>query len=44
MSDVLTFDFFVVPLSQVKLIKDDFGYDDAFNYKKETDLDAALSK
>ncbi|KAG6657790.1 2-alkenal reductase (NADP(+)-dependent)-like [Carya illinoinensis] len=29
---------------KVKLIKDDFGYDDAFNYKKETDLDAALSK
>ncbi|GLT73357.1 hypothetical protein SLA2020_452230 [Shorea laevis] len=29
---------------KVKLIKEEFGYDDAFNYKKETDLDAALSK
>ncbi|XP_018848449.1 2-alkenal reductase (NADP(+)-dependent)-like [Juglans regia] len=29
---------------KVKLVKDHFGYDDAFNYKKETDLDAALRK
>ncbi|WCJ37565.1 Zinc-binding dehydrogenase family protein [Euphorbia peplus] len=29
---------------KVKLLKDEFGYDDAFNYKKETDYDAALSK
>ncbi|XP_059450073.1 2-alkenal reductase (NADP(+)-dependent)-like [Corylus avellana] len=29
---------------KVKLIKEEFGYDDAFNYNKETDLDAALSK
>ncbi|XP_050248009.1 2-alkenal reductase (NADP(+)-dependent)-like [Quercus robur] len=29
---------------KVKLIKEEFGYDDAFNYKTETDLDAALSK
>ncbi|XP_031378612.1 (+)-pulegone reductase-like [Punica granatum] len=29
---------------KVKLVKDEFGYDDAFNYKVETDLDAALSR
>ncbi|KAI4353206.1 hypothetical protein L6164_002171 [Bauhinia variegata] len=29
---------------KVKLIKEKFGYDDGFNYDKETDLDAALSK
>ncbi|KAI4353209.1 hypothetical protein L6164_002174 [Bauhinia variegata] len=29
---------------KVKLIKEKFGYDDGFNYNKETDLDAALSK
>ncbi|KAK7272287.1 hypothetical protein RJT34_28787 [Clitoria ternatea] len=29
---------------KVKLIKEEFGYDDGFNYKKETDFDAALSK
>ncbi|KAI4334118.1 hypothetical protein L6164_018849 [Bauhinia variegata] len=29
---------------KVKLIKEEFGYDDAFNYKKQTDFDAALSK
>ncbi|KAL7218944.1 hypothetical protein ACSBR2_012083 [Camellia fascicularis] len=28
----------------VKLLKEEFGYDDAFNYNKETDFDAALSK
>lgn len=29
---------------QVKLIKEEFGYDDGFNYHEETDYDAALSK
>lgn len=29
---------------QVRLVKEEFGYDDAFNYHKETDFDAALSK
>ncbi|KAL3714750.1 hypothetical protein ACJRO7_006624 [Eucalyptus globulus] len=29
---------------KVILVKEEFGYDEAFNYKKETDLDAALSK
>ncbi|XP_021765580.1 2-alkenal reductase (NADP(+)-dependent)-like [Chenopodium quinoa] len=29
---------------KVRLLKEEFGFDDAFNYKKETDLDAALSK
>ncbi|RXH89979.1 hypothetical protein DVH24_032336 [Malus domestica] len=28
----------------VRLIKEEFGYDDAFNYHTETDFDAALSK
>ena len=31
-------------ISQVRLIKEEFGYDDGFNYKKEEDLDAVLSK
>ncbi|KAF2284943.1 hypothetical protein GH714_032819 [Hevea brasiliensis] len=29
---------------KIKLLKEEFGYDDAFNYNKETDFDAALSK
>ncbi|KAK6251674.1 hypothetical protein QUC31_013394 [Theobroma cacao] len=29
---------------KVRLLMEEFGYDDAFNYNKETDLDAALSK
>nr|DAD23380.1 TPA_asm: hypothetical protein HUJ06_024843 [Nelumbo nucifera] len=29
---------------KVKLLKEEFGYDDAFNYKKEKDFDDALSK
>ncbi|OVA07821.1 Alcohol dehydrogenase superfamily [Macleaya cordata] len=29
---------------KVKLLKEEFGYDDAFNYNKEIDLDAALTK
>ncbi|XP_027343347.1 2-alkenal reductase (NADP(+)-dependent)-like [Abrus precatorius] len=29
---------------KVKLIKEEFGYDDGFNYNKEEDLDAVLSK
>ncbi|KAJ7948147.1 2-alkenal reductase (NADP(+)-dependent) [Quillaja saponaria] len=29
---------------KVKLIKEEFGYDDGFNYNKETDFEAALSK
>ncbi|RVW38882.1 2-alkenal reductase (NADP(+)-dependent) [Vitis vinifera] len=29
---------------KVKLLKEEFGYDEAFNYNKETDFDAALSK
>ncbi|XP_028796882.1 2-alkenal reductase (NADP(+)-dependent)-like [Neltuma alba] len=29
---------------KVKLIKEEFGYDDGFNYRKESDFDAALSK
>ncbi|GLJ22396.1 hypothetical protein SUGI_0421560 [Cryptomeria japonica] len=28
----------------VKILKEEFGFDDAFNYKYETDWDAALSK
>ncbi|KAH9318786.1 hypothetical protein KI387_020555, partial [Taxus chinensis] len=28
----------------VKMLKEEFGFDDAFNYKSETDWDAALSK
>ncbi|KAK9285891.1 hypothetical protein L1049_025092 [Liquidambar formosana] len=28
----------------VKLLKEEFGYDDAFNYNTETDFDAALKK
>ncbi|XP_021822911.1 NADPH-dependent oxidoreductase 2-alkenal reductase-like [Prunus avium] len=37
----------VTPLAEycvVRLIKEEFGYDDAFNYHKEIDFDAALSK
>ncbi|RDX68484.1 2-alkenal reductase (NADP(+)-dependent) [Mucuna pruriens] len=29
---------------KVKLIKEEFGYDDGFNYNKESDFDAALTK
>ncbi|KAL6143891.1 PREDICTED: 2-alkenal reductase (NADP(+)-dependent)-like [Fragaria vesca subsp. vesca] len=29
---------------KVKLLKEEFGYDDAFNYHTESDFDAALSK
>ncbi|RDX83623.1 2-alkenal reductase (NADP(+)-dependent), partial [Mucuna pruriens] len=29
---------------KVRLIKEEFGYDDGFNYNKEEDLDAVLSK
>ncbi|OVA11496.1 Alcohol dehydrogenase superfamily [Macleaya cordata] len=29
---------------KVKILKEEFGYDDAFNYNKETDFDAALTK
>ncbi|XXG69120.1 hypothetical protein AAC387_Pa06g2062 [Persea americana] len=29
---------------KLNLLKEEFGYDDAFNYKRETDFDAALSK
>ncbi|KAL6287356.1 hypothetical protein ACE6H2_011746 [Prunus campanulata] len=29
---------------KVRLMKEEFGYDDAFNYHKEIDFDAALSK
>ncbi|XP_061336632.1 2-alkenal reductase (NADP(+)-dependent)-like [Gastrolobium bilobum] len=29
---------------KVKLIKEEFGYDDGFNYNKESDFNAALSK
>ncbi|OIW15712.1 hypothetical protein TanjilG_04247 [Lupinus angustifolius] len=29
---------------KVRVIKEEFGYDDGFNYNKETDFDAALSK
>lgn len=29
---------------KVRLVKEEFGYDDAFNYHKERDFDAALSK
>ncbi|GLJ21108.1 hypothetical protein SUGI_0385840 [Cryptomeria japonica] len=29
---------------KVKVLKEEFGFDDAFNYKSETDWDAALSK
>lgn len=30
--------------AQVELLKTELGYDDGFNYKKEKDLDAALTK
>ncbi|GMJ05727.1 alkenal reductase, 2-alkenal reductase [Hibiscus trionum] len=30
--------------AKVQLLKEEFGYDDAFNYNKEADFDAALSK
>ncbi|KAE8736257.1 zinc metalloprotease [Hibiscus syriacus] len=30
--------------AKVRLLKEEFGYDDAFNYNKETNFDAALSK
>lgn len=29
---------------QVDLLKNKFGYDEAFNYKEEPDLDAALKR
>ena len=29
---------------KLKLMKEEFGYDDGFNYHKETDYDAALSR
>ncbi|XP_028785706.1 2-alkenal reductase (NADP(+)-dependent)-like [Neltuma alba] len=29
---------------KIKLMKEEFGYDDGFNYHKETDYDAALSR
>ena len=29
---------------QVDLLKNKFGFDDAFNYKEESDLDAALTR
>lgn len=29
---------------KVRLVKEEFGYDEAFNYNKDTDWDAALSK
>lgn len=29
---------------QVNLLKTKFGFDDAFNYKKEPDLEAALKR
>ena len=29
---------------QVDFLKRKFGFDDAFNYKEETDLDAALKR
>ena len=31
-------------IMQVDLLKRKFGFDDAFNYKEETDLDAALKR
>jgi hypothetical protein len=31
-------------LIQVNLLKSKFGFDEAFNYKKEQDLDAALRR
>ncbi|KAJ8446143.1 hypothetical protein Cgig2_000940 [Carnegiea gigantea] len=30
--------------TKVKLLKEEFGFDDSFSYKKEPDLDAALGK
>ncbi|GKD59226.1 NADP(+)-dependent 2-alkenal reductase-like protein [Tanacetum coccineum] len=29
---------------KVQILKDEFGYDEAFNYRKESDFDAALAK
>ena len=31
-------------VTQVDLLKNKFGFDDAFNYKEESDLDAALKR
>lgn len=36
--------FSLLIVSKVNLLKEEFGFDDAFNYKRETDFDAALSK
>jgi NADPH-dependent curcumin reductase CurA len=33
-----------LPSPQVNLLKTKFGFDDAFNYKKEQDLNAALKR
>ena len=34
--------YFVISASKVDLLKNKFGFDAAFNYKEEPDLDAAL--
>lgn len=34
----------VILNEQVDLLKNKFGFDDAFNYKEEQDLDAALKR
>ena len=31
-------------VTQVELLKNKFGFDEAFNYKEEADLDAALKR
>jgi len=36
--------YIYIRYKQVKLLKEEFGFDDAFNYKKEPDLDAALGR
>lgn len=36
--------FFVDAYVQVDLLKNKFGFDDAFNYKEEKDLNAALKR
>ena len=43
-SDASFFHGMNLPSPQVNLLKTKFGFDDAFNYKKEQDLNAALKK
>ncbi|CAH2080588.1 unnamed protein product [Thlaspi arvense] len=40
----LLFNYCYTATELVELLKEEFGYDEAFNYHKETDFDAALTK